>query len=146
MTSELIKIFDRDIARLKSEIEAFTNEDNLWRTAGTTKNPAGNLCLHLTGNLRTYIGKNLGNFDYVRDREAEFSRTGIPKQELVQLIEDTRMVVGASLKNLDEMQLQETYVEELFGAPMSNGFFLIHLIAHLSYHLGQVNYLRRVLE
>lgn len=146
MISELIKIYDRDILKLKQEIEMFMHEPNLWATTGNIKNPAGNLCLHLVGNLKTYIGKNLGNYDYVRDRPAEFSTRDVSKQTLIQQIDETREIVISSLKKMNDPQLEETYVEDVLGYQMTNGFFLVHLAAHLSYHLGQVNYLRRILE
>jgi len=146
MISDLILIFERDLNRLKQEIESFSHEGNLWLTAGSTRNPAGNLCLHLVGNLKTYIGRNIGNFHYVRDRDAEFSSKGVARDVLLQQIEETRTIVISTLQHFDSSKLDEVYVEEALGYTMTNRFFLIHLMAHLSYHLGQVNYLRRVLE
>jgi hypothetical protein len=146
MISDLIFMFDRDITRLKQEIEGFYHEDNLWLTVGSTKNSAGNLCLHLVGNLKTYIGKNIGNHPYVRNRDAEFSSKGVPRQTLVQQVEETKSIVIATLQGLDAAKLEALHVEEALGYKMTNRFFLIQLSAHLSYHLGQINYLRRVLE
>ncbi|KAA3438289.1 DinB family protein [Rufibacter hautae] len=146
MKSELIKLYIRDLDRFKSEIEAFQVESNLWVTKGEVKNSAGNLSLHLVGNLKTYIGKNLGNYPYVRNREAEFSLKDVPAQELVKQMEETKEVVLQSFHHLREEQLEEPHKEEVLGYAMTNQYFLIHLLAHLSYHLGQINYLRRVLE
>src|SRR5215213_11737384 len=87
MITEFAKVYDRDISRLKQEIESFKQEMNLWVTTGAIKNSSGNLCLHLIGNLRTYIGKNMGNQHYVRDRDAEFSLKGIKRQDLLQQID-----------------------------------------------------------
>ncbi|SRR5215204_1233116 len=146
MITEFAKVYDRDINRLKQEIESFKQEKNLWVITGAIKNSSGNLCLHLIGNLRTYIGKNMGNQDYVRDRDAEFNLKGIERQELLQQIDMTRAVVGSTFANLKETSLKEFHIEEVLGYPMTNAFFLIHLTAHFSYHLGQINYLRRALE
>ncbi|PSR55527.1 DinB superfamily protein [Adhaeribacter arboris] len=146
MISELLAIYERDINRLKTEIESFREEENLWKLAGQVKNTAGNLGLHLVGNLKTYIGKNLGDFDYVRNREAEFNLKNVPKVHLLQQIDETKQVVRAALQKLEKSQLEEIYPEETLGYPMTTGFFLIHLAAHLSYHLGQINYLRRIVE
>lgn len=146
MINELIKIYDRDIQRLRKEIELFNQDSNLWRTVGNVKNPAGNLCLHLVGNLNTYIGKNLGYTNYVRDRDAEFNSRNVSKQELLDKVEETREVVISTMKKLNNEDVDKKYVEDVFGYEMTNGFFLIHLAAHLSYHLGQVNYIRRILE
>ncbi|QMU31198.1 DinB family protein [Adhaeribacter radiodurans] len=146
MVSELITIYERDINRLKIEIESFQTEENLWKITGQVKNTAGNLGLHLVGNLKTYIGKNLGGYDYTRDREAEFNLKNVPKEQLLQQIDETKQVVVLALQQLEKTQLEEIYLEETLGYPMTTGFFLIHLAAHLSYHLGQINYLRRILE
>ena len=146
MIEELIKIYDRDLERLKKEIELFNEENNLWKTIGNIKNPAGNLCLHLVGNLNTYIGKNLGNLDYLRDRDAEFSSKHIPKEALLKEVEGTKEIVLSTLGKMNKEQLEGLYVEDVLGYKMTNGFFLIRLAAHLSYHLGQINYIRRILE
>jgi hypothetical protein len=146
MIEELIKIYNRDLERLKKEIELFNQEDNLWKTTGTIKNPAGNLCLHLVGNLSTYIGKNLGNIPYIRDREAEFNLKNVHKGTLIEKATATREVVNTSLLKMNDRDLENIYPENVLGYEMTNGFFLIHLTAHLSYHLGQINYIRRVFE
>lgn len=146
MIEEFIKIFDRDLDRLKQEMELFDQENNLWKTTGSIKNSAGNLCLHLVGNLSTYIGRNMGHYDYRRDRDAEFSLKDVPKHELIRQVEVVKNWVLSTLRNMDQAKLEETYVENVLGFPMTNGFFLVHLFGHLSYHLGQINYLRRILE
>ncbi len=146
MTTELISLFDRDLSRLQKEIEAFRTEENIWKTAGAAPNAAGNLCLHLAGNLQTYIGKNLGGIAYERNREAEFALKGVARAALLQQIEATKRSVQAALESLTPEALQQNYPEKALGYDMSTQFFLIHLAAHLSYHLGQINYLRRILE
>lgn len=139
-------LFHRDLTKLQSELTAFKNEADIWRTTGSIRNTAGNLCLHLVGNLKTYIGKNLGNHPYLRDRDAEFSQKNIPRERLLQMLEETKGVVTNTLEELKEEQLKEVYPENVLGHEMTTEFFLIHLLAHLSYHLGQVNYLRRALD
>ena len=146
MVDELTKIFDRDLDRLKGEIAAFREEDNLWRTTGDITNSAGNLCLHLLGNLSAYIGKNMGNNNYVRSREAEFNLKNVSKQKLIAQVGEIKEVVLATIRQMDKGKLEEIHIEDVLGYKMTNRFFLIHLAAHLSYHLGQINYLRRALE
>ena len=146
MIAELCKLYARDLDKLKAEIKTFRIESNIWKTKGSIKNSAGNLCLHLIGNLRTYIGKNIGHEDYVRDRDAEFNLKSIPTQILLKQIEETKEIVLRSLSQMSAEDLEKPHKEDVLGYPMSNRFFLIHLIAHMSYHLGQINYLRRVLE
>jgi len=145
MKNDIIKIFIRDLDKLKEEINLI-HEENLWKITNNIKNSAGNLSLHLVGNLNTYIGKNLGKTGFIRDREKEFSEKNINKNELINLIENTKIMVESTLTFINEAELEKLYPENVLGYEMSTQYFLIHLLSHLSYHLGQINYLRRVLE
>jgi len=142
----LIKLFNRDLQKLKLEIENFTKEEDLWKVQGNITNSAGNLCLHLMGNLNHFIGAIIGNSGYVRDRDAEFHEKNISKKKLLNMVEDTQHVVSDTLHHFDKVNMLNTYPIQVFGEDMTYEFFLIHLEAHLNYHLGQINYLRRILE
>lgn len=146
MIDELIKLYDRDLDRLKNEITAFHQEDDLWSTINGVSNSAGNLCLHLVGNLNTYIGRNMGGSNYIRNRDAEFSLKDVPREKIIAQVEETKKIVLETLRHMDEEALAATHPENVLGYEMTNRYFLIHLAAHLSYHLGQINYLRRILE
>ncbi|WP_057936458.1 DinB family protein [Algoriphagus resistens] len=143
---ELIKLFERDTEKLKLEISAYSQEENLWKVDGSIANSAGNLCLHLIGNMSHFVGKEIGGFDYTRDRDFEFAGKNVPKSELIAGIEKLQNVVTASLEGLDESMLEKDYPLEVFGRKMSHNFFLVHLFGHFSYHLGQINYHRRLLD
>ncbi|SFT49899.1 Protein of unknown function [Algoriphagus locisalis] len=143
---ELIRLFERDIERLKVEINDYSKEENLWKVEHDITNSAGNLCLHLVGNMSHFVGKEIGGFDYTRDREFEFAGKNVPKAELIAMVEKLQNVVTASLEGLDESMLVKDYPLEVFGSKMSHNFFLIHLFGHFSYHLGQINYHRRMLD
>ena len=97
MITDLVKIYERDLDRLKLEIELFNDEKKLWSTTGSVKNSAGNLALHLVGNLKTYIGKNLGKVNYTRDRDAEFNLKNVPKESVVRQVEETKTMIISSL-------------------------------------------------
>jgi hypothetical protein len=142
----LIKLFDRDLQKLEEEINLYQSEEAIWKTAGEIKNPAGNLCLHLCGNLQHYIGKNLGQTNYVRNRDNEFAAKGISKVELIAEIQKTKQTVHDALETLKPSVLETEYVEKVYDFPMTTAYFLIHLTAHFSYHLGQINYHRRLLQ
>ena len=142
----LQKIFKRDLEKLKQEIASYRDENNLWVVDKSITNSAGNLCLHLVGNLNTYIGAEFGKTGYVRDRDREFSQKDIPKGELVKMIGDTITVVENGLNKLKEEDLEKEYPLLVFKEKTSTGYFLIHLTVHLGYHLGQVNYHRRLLD
>jgi uncharacterized damage-inducible protein DinB len=143
----LVELFERDLKRLKQEVELYSSESKLWSTPEKVTNSAGNLCLHLVGNLNHFIGATLGNSGYVRDREAEFADKNVPRFEILTQIDTTIKTVTATLNSLDEQDLQNKYPLEVLGKKeMSTAFFLIHLAMHLDYHLGQINYHRRLLD
>ncbi|MBJ6111861.1 DinB family protein [Hymenobacter sp. BT523] len=144
LLATLRTLFARDLDKLRQEIEAYQTEAALWRTAPGISNSAGNLCLHLMGNLNTYIGAELGRTGYVRNRELEFSQQGVPRAELVARIDATRAVVAAALARLSDEQLHQQYPVVVFESEMTTGYFLVHLATHLAYHLGQINYHRRL--
>lgn len=142
----LRELFARDLQRLVNELNLYQSEPVIWETAGSINNSAGNLVLHIIGNLNTYIGATLGNSGYVRDREAEFRTKGISRTELVRQLRETSRVVDQVLSQFPSERLEEIYPMLVFEAPTTTAFLLIHLATHLSYHLGQVNYQRRLLD
>ena len=146
MKNTFITLFNRDLNRLYKEIEAYTNEAVLWQRAEGISNPAGNLCLHLVGNLNEYIGRQIGRMPYQRNRPLEFSATCVNQKELLTMIENTQEVVEMALNSMRNEQLSDIYPENLLGYEMTVHYFLVHLSGHLNYHLGQINYHRRILS
>ena len=144
LKDNLIKIFDRDIEKLRNEISLFENEENLWKVFGDIKNSSGNLALHLCGNLKHYIGYMLGGFEYKRERDKEFSAKNIPQNEIFQNIEEAKIIVLKTLTDFDESRYSEIFKEKISLGEVEIGQFLLHLLTHLNYHLGQINYLRRM--
>lgn len=146
MLDSLMQLFKRDLNRLKIEINSYTDESNLWVVDKAISNSGGNLCLHLVGNLKTYIGANLGNTGYIRHRDLEFSLKNVRRTEMIEQIEETIDIVEKTLKILTPKDLQKESTPQGFDKPMTTEFFLIGLSMHLSYHLGQINYHRRLLD
>jgi uncharacterized damage-inducible protein DinB len=141
----LKKIFRRDLEKLKQEISLYHDEKNLWVIDKNIANSAGNLCLHLVVNLNTYIGAEIGKSGYIRNRDLEFSQKNVLQQQLIKMVDDTITVVEYGLNKLNEDDLEKEYSLLVFKEKTSTGFFLIHLAVHLDYHLGQINYHRRLL-
>jgi uncharacterized damage-inducible protein DinB len=146
MKDTLKKLIIRDLEKLKQEIEAYQNEEKLWYIEQSILNSAGNLCLHLVGNLNTYIGAEFGKTGYVRNRPDEFALKNVPRAELVDKIEKTITVIEQTFDILSDEQLSEEYPGDKFLEDVTTGYFFTHLAMHLSYHLGQVNYHRRLLD
>lgn len=146
LTTTVQQLLTRDLNKLKLEIESYRDEKKIWYVEGGIKNSAGNLCLHLVGNLNFYIGAVLGNSGYTRERDLEFSLKDVPRVRLVRSIEETIIVINAALSSLTDADLQREYPVLVFTEKTSTEYFLVHLATHLGYHLGQVNYHRRLLD
>ena len=146
MKNTLIQLFERDLEKLKTEMSSYKDENKMWEVSKEISNSAGNLCLHICGNLQHFIGSVLGISGYKRDRDSEFSRKNIPVDELIKKIDHTSFTVKKTLNDLDVNKLDEIYPINVFGEEMTTRFFLAHLTTHLNYHLGQINYNRRLLD
>lgn len=146
LTNTLISLFERDLKKLIAEIQLYQNESHIWRIEKNILNSAGNLTLHLIGNLNTYIGKEIGKTNYVRNRELEFSEKDVPVKDLIEKIEDTIETIRLALSQITDEELNSEYPILVFSEKTSTEFFLIHLTTHLAYHLGQINYHRRLIE
>lgn len=146
MLAEILKqLFARDLAKLVAEIEQYPTNESLWLVKEGISNSGGNLVLHLCGNLNHFIGAQLGDTGYVRQREREFSDTGLTKEDLIGKVKFTANMVAETLDKLKEKDLEKTFPIEVLGKEWPTGFFLSYLITHLSYHLGQINYHRRLI-
>ena len=143
LSDELAALYARDLTRLAQELRAFPDTASLWQVAPGVTNSAGTLALHLEGNLREYIGRLVGGIAYQRDRPLEFSARGVEQDELVRRIEAVCVLVPRIIGGVPVPVLDATYPERYDHAPIVTRQFLIHLLGHLNYHLGQIDYLRR---
>ncbi|NQW36283.1 MAG: DinB family protein [Flavobacteriales bacterium] len=144
MKASLIKLFDLKLTKLSAELSLYADEKLLWKTPKSINNSGGNLCLHLIGNLNHYIGGVHGKSGYIRQRDEEFIIKGISVKELQQEIETVRKMVSQTINNLSNADFEAIYPINVFGSEMTTTYFLIHLTGHLNYHLGQINYHRRL--
>ncbi|PKB18911.1 DinB family protein [Flavobacterium sp. 5] len=147
MSLEVLKVlFNRDLNKLKLEIESYHNESTIWCIEKSIVNSAGNLCLHLIGNLNTYIGAQIGNTNYIRNRQLEFSNKFVPRALLIADIEATILMINSTLDQLIDEDLKQEHSYLVFESKTSLEYLLMHLTTHLTYHLGQINYHRRLLD
>lgn len=143
--TDLSKVILRDLDVLEKEISLYPTLESIWIVKGEIKNSAGNLTLHLCGNLQHFIGAVLGSSGYVRDREKEFGLKDISAKDLVIEIIRTKEAIKNAFQKIDPSTLDNEYPIKVFADVMTTQYFLIHLSSHLSYHLGQVNYHRRLI-
>ena len=141
----LLEIFERDLNKLKNEISLYKDENSLWIVKKEISNSAGNLCLHLIGNLNHFIGAILGKTGYERNRENEFAAKNISSIKLISEIEKTIEVVCNTLNNLSAEDFEKDFPVQKHDKIVKTDFMLLHLLTHFNYHLGQINYHRRLI-
>ena len=142
----LSELYERDLLKLKQEIEQYSDEADLWKTSDGIANSAGNLSRHLIGNLQHFFGATLGGTGYVRDRDGEFANKNISREQILADIDTTRDVVRSTLAKLTESDLAKNYPLEVADQTVTTEYFIVHLASHFNYHLGQINYHRRMLS
>ena len=135
----------RELQGFIREIEAFPSDDSVWHTRRGVTNSAGNLALHICGNLQDFVGRVLGATPYVRNREQEFSQREGTRASIVAELNKTVDVIKATLPELTDATMAADYPMQLNGKTLNTAAFLVHLAAHLAFHLGQAGYLRRII-
>jgi uncharacterized damage-inducible protein DinB len=144
-TAELIGgLLVRDLHAVQRELDAYASDADCWRLPATIPNSAGTMALHLAGNLRHYVGAVLGGTGYVRDRDAEFARRDVPRAEIRRELDAAIADVGTVMARLTDAQLATTFPQAVAGTHVSTLDMLMHLATHLTYHLGQIDYHRRL--
>jgi len=137
-------ILDRDLRALARQVEAYPDDAALWRTPDGAPNSAGTLVVHLAGNIQHYLGAHLAGTAFVRDRPGEFSARDVPRAALLRQIEAAQAAVRSAAKRSGDRALDEDFPEIVGGMRVATGEYLIHLVSHFAYHLGQVDYHRRL--
>lgn len=137
-------ILDRDLRALAREVEAYPDEAALWELPEGVLNSGGTLVLHLTGNIQHYLGARLAGTGFVRDRPAEFSARGVPRAALLRQVEAARSAVRSTAEKLTGETLEQDFPEVVGGMHVATGEYLVHLVSHFAYHLGQLDYHRRL--
>jgi len=144
IATQFLEIFERDIPKLQEEIRAYKTDADMWKTPGQITNSAGTLCLHLIGNLNHFIGAVLGHTGYVRQRELEFSLRDHPREAMLKALDEVLPIVRKTLSNLTDSELEKDFPIEFLGHRKTIQVLII-LVGHLEYHMGQINYHRRML-
>lgn len=140
------KLYIDFLNALAEEISLYKNEEDIWKLSGSISNTPGNLCLHLCGNLKHFYGAIIGNTGFIRERDLEFSKKNVSKAELIKEIEETKNMMEKIFDGLKAEDINKVYPDDKFGENVTYGFIFSRLISHLSYHIGQINYHRRILD
>lgn len=145
MKDWITTVITRELKALRREIESYPTENDLWEIRPGITNPGGNLALHLAGNLQYFLGNVLGKNGYVRNRDAEFGDKDVPREALLREIDNAIAAVEDGMSKISDSDLAKPFPEKVGGVSSSTGAFLAHFATHLAYHLGQVDYHRRIL-
>lgn len=145
IVSSISDILIRDLRKTIDEVSAYQNHDILWIKEGSINNSAGNLALHIAGAVHHFIGAVLGSNGFVRDRDKEFSATSTTTEEIILQLNNAKKIVQEVLHSTDDEDLFKEFPAKIMGNTMRTDYFLIHLVSHVNYHLGQINYHRRIL-
>jgi Protein of unknown function (DUF1572) len=144
LLDELRTFLLRDIAGIERELELYPNDSSVWKNVAGLPNPAGNLILHLSGSLQYFFGATLGNTGYVRNRDAEFTKRDVPRSELRKELAAARQGVLAAFEHLTEQRLEQPFPVRISDAELSTRLTMLQLVTHVAYHLGQLDYHRRM--
>jgi len=147
-TEPYVWLFSNGLDKLREELLAYTDDNALWILSGAIKNSTGNLAQHLVGNLKTFIGREMGGFPYTREREREFNERRYERPDLLRMIDETKELIVKTLTGKDDEFMNRAFPPEVVTVREGQtfGFMLAYLYAHLNYHLGQINYHRRLLN
>jgi hypothetical protein len=144
LPGQLATVLTRDLRAFRRELEAYPDDASVWRPVAGLPNSGGTLALHVAGNLRHFVGSILGGDGYKRDRDSEFARRDVPRSELMAGLDAAAAAVERTLASLDENVLGLPYPEPIAKRTLGTQLFLVHLATHLAYHLGQLDYHRRM--
>lgn len=146
LRSSLETLVTRELRAVKRELEAYPDDASVWRSVPGVPNTGGTLALHVAGNLQHFFGAILGRDAYKRDRDAEFARRDVPRKELIAGIEAAIASVERTLRRLGDDVLAAPYPELIAKRTVPTEVFVLHLATHIAYHLGQLDYHRRVVS
>ena len=137
-------VISRELKTLERELNAYPTEAQIWEVPAPLPNSAGTLVLHLVGNLQHFVGTGLGGSSFVRDRDAEFSRRNVPRADLIADLQSADRTVRETLPSMEAGRFAEAYPLAVANRRVNTGEFMMHLVTHLAYHVGQLDYHRRI--
>jgi hypothetical protein len=146
LLDDISRLLLRELSAFERELLLFPDDETVWKTVPGVTNSAGNLALHIAGNLQHFVGGVLGHNGYTRDRDGEFNARDLTRVELVEELQRAARAVREVVPQLDDDCYDEVFpVTVVPERPMPTGRFLLQLCVHAGFHLGQIGYLRRAL-
>ncbi len=138
-------LLTRELDGFRREVALHADDEALWLRAPGVTNAAGNLALHVAGNLQHFVGALLGGTGYVRHREAEFAARRGTRADVDRALVSAIDAVRHTLAGMTDGELEQPMPGAPNGLRTTRGRFLMHLVSHTAFHLGQAGYARRLL-
>lgn len=137
-------VFHRELETLRAQLRAYPDETAIWKRPPGLPNSAGNLALHLCGNLQHFVGAVLGHTGYQRDRDREFAARDVSRDDLEAQIDAAQRALRAGLETRTSGGAESDYPAEFGGSRLPTLVVLGRLLTHFGYHLGQIDIHRRL--
>jgi uncharacterized damage-inducible protein DinB len=124
---------------------AMLSNRQIWWRPNESSNSAGNLALHLAGNVRQWIVAGLGGAADARQRYLEFSERGpVPRDRLVRTLRSAVLDACAVIRRLTPAELEARYTIQKL--PVTGLNALLHVVEHFAFHSGQVVFITKQLQ
>lgn len=131
-----------ELAEKANELAGPLSDEQFWAKPFGFGNSFGHLVLHLTGNLNYYIGAEIAETGYVRDRDREFTEAARPtKKEVMRRFDDAVAMVARTARAQSEVDWTKAYTA-MREEDADNRFnIFLRCATHLHLHVGQMVYL-----
>ena len=118
------------------------SEEEIWWRPNAASNSAGNLVLHLCGNVRQWIISGLGGAEDRRERDLEFSEQGpIPREALIAQLRRTVREANRVLARVsDDVLARKHWIQ---GFHVTGLYSVFHVSEHFAHHAGQIVYITK---
>ena len=135
------------LQQLASRIDtclAQLSDDQVWARGGDHENAAGNLVLHLCGNVRQWIIASIGGEPDARQRDAEFAaRGGMSTRDLRERLSSTVAQATAVIERVTAQRLMDRLVIQGYEASVMDAIY--HVVEHFAMHTGQIIFVTKML-
>ncbi len=139
-----LRVIEESLSRINQCLNALT-EDEIWHRENQNTNSAGNLVLHLCGNIRQYIVSGVGGAADIRVRHVEFDTSRKEsKSALINILNQTLSESNTVVQSLSPDKFGDSVTIQGFNHTRLSA--IIHVIEHLSYHTGQITYYTKYIK
>jgi|ERR1700676_3729095 uncharacterized damage-inducible protein DinB len=145
ISSDLASYYEYIATHVHKWVDPLTQEQ-FWRNPFTYGNSVGHLILHMTGNLSYYIGAQVAETVYNRNRDREFTETENPaKAKVMRAFDQTIAMVVATIRKQKPEDWTAAYSAELEPEAAERFMIFLRCAGHAYHHVGQLIFLSKEL-